>query len=733
MTQQPDDAKQQSESQSPAEEEGEQLVLTSPEEVSTTRDFILWAGVIVLAALTIYAPALHGKFLWDDDRHVEANRNLRDLPGLVNIWTKFGIRGGGTVQYYPLTHTTFWLEYQLTGARPGEINPLVFHITNVVLHAASAILLWLVLRELKVPGAWLAAAIWALHPIQVESVAWISERKNVLAGVFFFGSILAFLLSSFGPRRERPGDFTDRLYWISFALFVCAVLSKTIACSMPAVVLLLVWWKRGRLTSRDFLATAPFFLVGLIMAGVTSWMERTHVGAAGADWNLSIPQRILIAGRAVWFYVTKLIWPTKLTFIYPRWDVQIGQAWQWIFPIAVVAVTAILFALRNRIGRGAIVAWLIFCGTLVPALGFFNVYPMRYSFVADHFQYLAGPALIALIVGAATTLLRRSNATKTAAPYVIAGILLVVLSTLTLMQSRVYADPIALWGDAVRKNPSSPMLNYNYALTLLIQSDELPPEDAAKVVDNSLPYFEQATKLNPQHDRAFVGWGNALVLRGKFEDAIAKFDRASAINPRSLEAMIGRGRALFELGRLDDSLAAYQTALAEAEAQRGTGAVSRIKAATIHQYLGKIFQAKNDLDSAAKHFAEAAAIADDSSIMHYDYGQLLAKTGKKVEAAQQFAEAIRIRPDFLDARIALARLMIEVGNLPGAQNQLVAAARIDSNYPPLMEAAKEFDAKMRERETAATRPSTTQSATQPETQSTQPSTRSAAPQPSTRP
>src|SRR5215213_4941947 len=280
MTQQQPDEKPQQDDHA---DQGEQLVLTSPEDARTPKDFALWGGVILLAALTIYAPALRGELLWDDDRHISLNRNLRDFPGLVNIWTKLGPKSGGTIQYYPLTHTTFWLEYKLSGATPTAINTTVFHITNVVLHVIGAILLWLVLRELKAPGSWVVAAIWALHPLQVESVAWMSERKNVLAGVFFFGSILAYLraaglheeraeptVSAEAPHRhEEPTPVaatplsysslppkTDvlipSLYALSIVLYACALLSKTMSASVPAVLLVLLWWK-GRLTTRHVL------------------------------------------------------------------------------------------------------------------------------------------------------------------------------------------------------------------------------------------------------------------------------------------------------------------------------------------------------------------------------------------------------------------------------------------------------------------------------------------------
>jgi hypothetical protein len=307
----------------------EKLVLASPDAADSPRDFSLWAGVLFLLALTIYSPAMRGEFLWDDDAHVTKNATLRSVDGLRQIWTEMG----ATPQYYPLTHTSYWIEYQLFGKGAGAatLDPLVFHITNILLHALGATLLWFILRRLRVPGAWLAAAVFAVHPVNVESVAWISERKNVLSGAFFFGSILAYLrFEAIGldGLRVRPRDNWN-VYALSLVLFVCALLSKTVVCSMPAVVLLLLWWKRGRLRLADVLPLVPYFVIGIAMAALTSNMERHHVIGehyAIGDWSVTPVQRVLIAGRAVWFYLMKLVLPLELTFTYPRWNVNPADA-----------------------------------------------------------------------------------------------------------------------------------------------------------------------------------------------------------------------------------------------------------------------------------------------------------------------------------------------------------------------------------------------------------------------
>ncbi|HOW19171.1 MAG TPA: O-GlcNAc transferase, partial [Phycisphaerae bacterium] len=338
------------------------------------------AAGLLLLALAVYIPAMRGGFVWDDDDYVTENRTLRSLDGLGRIW--FDIRA--TPQYYPLVFTSFWLEYHLWDSRPGG-----YHVVNILLHGTSAVLLWLVLRRLAVPGAWFAAAVFAVHPVHVESVAWITERKNVLSGVFYLSAALVWLRFA-GldcPRAAEPRRRS--LYAIGLFLFACALLSKSVTASLPAALLLVLWWKRGRIARGDFLPLVPFFALGAVMGLITAWVERHHVGAEGAEWALSAAERCLIAGRALWFYAAKLIWPVRLTFIYPRWPIDSGVWWQYLYPIAAVAAIGLLWGLRRRIGRGPLVAVLFFAITLAPALGFFDVYPMRYSFVADHFQYHA--------------------------------------------------------------------------------------------------------------------------------------------------------------------------------------------------------------------------------------------------------------------------------------------------------------------------------------------------------
>ncbi len=316
---------------------------------------------------------------------------LQSLHGLWRIWFDLP----ATQQYYPLLHSAFWLEHRIWGDAV-----LGYHLTNVLLHTASACLLAMILRRLSVPGAWLAGFVFALHPVCVEAVAWVSEQKSTLSGFFYLASALVYL--HFDRTRRKP------LYFLALGLFVLALMSKTVTATLPAALLVIFWWKRGRLDwRRDVLPLVPWLAAG-VSAGLTAWVEsaRKLIGAQGSRYALTFLQRLLLAGRVPWFYVWKAIWPADLMFIYPHWKIDSGDVSQYFFP-ALLATVAIVLGWLARKTRAPLAVFLFFMGTLFPALGFLNVYPFRYSYVADHFQYLALLGIIIPVVAGLTIMARR--------------------------------------------------------------------------------------------------------------------------------------------------------------------------------------------------------------------------------------------------------------------------------------------------------------------------------------
>ena len=512
---------------------------------------------------------MRGGFIWDDNDYVTDNAALRSIDGLWRIWSE----PGAMPQYYPLTFTTFWLEYRLWG-----LDAAGYHAVNVALHAASAVVLWRVLLFLQVPGAWLAAAVFAVHPVEVESVAWITERKNTLSGTCYLAALLAYLHFAFGGRPRRW-----RFFVVALALFVAALLSKTIAASLPAVLILILWWKRDRLDIASLWPLAPMFALGLAAGLLTAGIERQHVGAVGADWNLSAVDRCLIAGRALWFYAASLAWPHPLIFFYPRWRIDAGSWWQYAFPVAALALMALLYARRRRFGKGPLVAVLAFTVMLAPALGFVDVFPMRYSFVADHFQYLASIAPITLAVAIGHRALQRWSRGVCAA--VGTGVLTLLIG-LTWRQGAIYRDQETLWRDTIAKNPAAWMAHNNLGLLLFAdgRADEamahyraalaMKPDDAfaannlgrslaaAGKMDDAIAEFRRALRAEPRNPEAHNNLGNALAAQGQLQEAAAEYQRALDVRPQYADAHNNLGNVLAMLGRTDDAVAHYRAALA---------------------------------------------------------------------------------------------------------------------------------------------------------------------------
>ena len=494
-----------------------------------------WLFAIILIAVTAlaYSPAWSGKFLWDDNDHITEPR-LRSLDGLVEIWTK----PGATQQYYPLLHSAFWLEHKLWG---DAVLP--YHLVSILLHGISALLVWRILLKLEVPGAWLAAAVFALHPVQVESVAWITELKNTLSGVLFFGAALLYL--KFDQIRGW------KAYALSLGLFLLALMCKTVIAVLPAVLLVVFWWKRGRLSwRRDAGPLIPFFVLGIGAGLLSALLERNLVGAHGDAFDFSFIDRCLIAARAFWFYLFKLLWPANLSFIYPQWKIDPGVWWQYLFPVAALVLLAALWALRHK-SRAPLAALLLFVGILFPVLSFLNIYYFQYSFVADHWQYLACLPVIAVAVGGIRVALSRAQLWDRLPGHLISGVLVLALAALTWRQSHVYTDPETVWRTTLERNPDSFMVHNNFSAYLLEKGQ----------IEDAIAHSSKAVMLRPGYAPANVSLGNALRSNGQLEEAIDSYQKALNIDPRHAPARANLGSALYQKKQFREAIEEFEKAV----------------------------------------------------------------------------------------------------------------------------------------------------------------------------
>jgi tetratricopeptide (TPR) repeat protein len=606
---------------------------------------------IVFGALLVYIPAMRAGFIWDDPDYVINNATLRSFNGLIEMWTQ----PGSLPQWYPLVHTTYWIEYHLWG-----LWPTGYHIDNVLLHIVSALLLWRLLRMLRVPGAWLAAAIFAVHPVQVESVAWITERKNVLSGVFYFLSLITYL--QFDAARDAPvTQRRGRLYYVSLLLFVAALLSKSVVATLPATLLVIFWWKRGTIRWRDIRPLIPFFVIGIGLGLLTAYLEVHKVGARSdkiVELNLSAVQRVLIAGRAVCFYFGKLIVPWPLVFIYPQWK-PIGPAiwWQWLFPIFVVVAILSLVLLRNRIGRGPAAAVMVFCGTLFPALGFLNVYPMRFSYVADHFQYHAAAAMITLL---AALLCRYASQ--------FGRIVLIPLAAITLIRTHDYHDAQTLWYATLRRNPDSWMVHTNLGKVLVERGEQTGDErffiEAAK-------QYEIALGLDPNIHDTHANVATMMARKGDDAGAIAEFERALAIHPYFAPAYYGLGQVYQRQGKLDLGMEMYQKAI-EISPDYPLANYS----------IARILEQQGDTLGAIDHYRKAVAGMPEDADARYNLGTCLLRVRLYPEAVYNLQHAVRIRPDWAQAWTNLGAGQLFSGHPQDAIASFQSALAVSPNFTP---------------------------------------------------
>ncbi|MGA2604836.1 MAG: tetratricopeptide repeat protein [Verrucomicrobiia bacterium] len=631
-----------------------------------------WLLALFLAASTFlaYQPVWHGRPLWDDWRHM-TSPELASLSGLERIWLEPGI----THRFDPLVDTAFWIEKKLWGTAP-----LGYHLISITCHVGAALLLVAVLRRLQIRGAWFAAAIFALHPVHVESVAWISELKNTLSGVVFLGTVLTYL--RFAENR------TPSSYAMAMGLFVAALLGKTTAVVWPIGMLVILWWKRGILSwRRDVLPLIPFVAVALLDGWVALGIERETVGNASGELRFSLAQRLVIAGHACWFYLRKLLWPVGLCPIYPRWQIDHLTGVDGLYPLGFLVLLAALWVQRNR-SRAPLAALLFFVGALSPLLGIFSFSYQRYSFVADHFQYLASLGVITLVASGSVWLQDRWRLFPRSAGIGLCLALLATLATLTRQHSRAFTDSGTFARTTLKRNPDS--WSARDQLGVVLASEGKPAEaidqlhqalranpkyvlahyDLGCVLqsqgrrEEAAQQFREALRRQPNLVRPRYNLGCILASQGKFADAIEEYQEALRREPNASEVRNNLGVALASSGKLDDAIAQFRQAIE-----------LRPDFAEAHVNLGHALANRNQFAEAIQQYDEALRFDPKNASDHYDLATALANSGNLVQATEQFREAARLNPDLPDVHGALAKVLEQQGLRDEAQRESAEGQR----------------------------------------------------------
>ena len=579
---------------------------------------------VVLAAVTLlaYRPAWHGGFLWDDDAYIINNELLTAPNGWQRIWFSLD----SPSQYFPLTYSTFRIEHALWG-----LNTTGYHWVNLVLHVGNALLIWAVLARLGVPGSWLAAAIFALHPVQVESVAWITERKNVLMGFFFLLTLLAWIAFVDG-RTRRPWIF----YSLALILYVLALSAKATACTLPAALFLILWLQKKPITIRRLMQIVPFVVLGIGMGLLAVWWEHFHQGTSRDVFTFLSPiERILVASRAVWFYLSKILWPSNLIFIYPRWNISPSDLLNYIWLLAGIGACLAIYFLRRYVGRSVEVAAAFFVATLGPVLGFIMLFTFLYTFVADHYQYLACIGPIALASAGVVSL---SDKFARYRAVILSAALLVVasLATLTWRQAATYTDIETLWRTTLARNPECWMAHTNLGLVLLQKGK----------IDDSIAQYRSALQMQPDSWDAEYNLGTALLGKAQVDEAILHCERAVRMRPTDPDAQVALGNALFQKGRVDEAIAHYQEAI-----------TAQPEHFLARYTLGHALLEKGDLDGAIEVCRSALLLRPSDVDCQTTLAIALEEKGNPVEAIQHYQKALELAPRAVPTLTNLAWLL----------------------------------------------------------------------------
>jgi protein O-mannosyl-transferase len=614
--------------------------------------------------MVCYAPIWRNGFVWDDDTMLTRNPFVKAPAGLHYIW--FSTR---LPDYFPLTSTSLWVEWRLWG-----MNATGYHVTSLVLHVLSALLVWRVLRRLRIPGAWWAALIFAVHPVNVESVAWIAERKNTLAMLFFLLSLLCYL---------RGGS---KWFWGALLAFLCSLLSKPSAALAPVVLLLCAWWQTGRITRRDLWRSVPFFALSFALGLVTMWFQ--HHRAIGSDVAemRELGARVAGAGWAVWFYLFKALVPLNLCFVYPHWEVNAHAVLSYVPGLALVLLGGAAWHSRRGWGRPVLFALAYFILMLLPVLGFVDIYFHRYSLVADHWQYFAIISPIALVVGGGSSLLGSPGlksvrlAAGAAAVAVVAA-----LGCLSWHQVKAYADAQTLWHDTLAKNPASWMPHNNLGLLYANQGNY---QEAMKEYDTALRIHP-----NPMGDNNF---GSILMEQGRLEEAEAHFRSALRVNPLFPMAYYNLGNLADARGNLAEAVACYQRALelqprypearnnlalvlarqgifAEAQEQLRQALQERPDYADACNNLASLLIEQGKPAEAASWLAQCLELNPDCAAAFYNLGNAQAKMGKTAEAVKDYQRALALKPGLAEPHYKLGNICLKQGNKAEARDHYLAA------------------------------------------------------------
>jgi tetratricopeptide (TPR) repeat protein len=607
--------------------------------------------VIVAVVLGIYGPALNGGWQWDDDLYLTRNPLMVDPARLWKAW----FAPGSFIEYYPISQTVQWMQWQLWHGQT-----LGYHVTNVLLHAAGALLVWRLLARLGLRYAWLGGLLFAVHPAQVESVAWISELKNALSLPPFLLAMCAWIDYE---ERQRPRDYAIALAW-----FVVAMLGKITMAPFAFVMLLYAWWKRGRVGWAEVKAALPFLAVAVVLSALTIKGGETYLTTvipnsqappSGAPEGLAA--RIALSGSSLAFYLRIFLWPVGLLPAYSKWVIDPPAPLLFLPWLVLAAVVIWAWTRRHSWGRHVLLGLGFFRLFLAPFLGLSRVSYMQFTWVMNHFLYLPSIGLIGLAVAGlekAMTLVA-----KEARPGLlgIVGVMMALLAWVSEQDAARYRNAETLWTYAAQRDPTSFAAHTQLGVALQQRGE----------VAGALKQFEQAREIEPDFAYSWVNVGFELMEAGRAAEAAEALRQAVKLAPNYADAHYNLAEALEKNGQTSGAVDEYEQSLRlspqDAEAETNL--------ALALMQLGR-------RDEAATHFARAMAIRPGYAEAQYDWGTALLEAHDAAGAVAHFERALAINPSFVEAHFNLGVALQRLGRMPEAIAQLQAALKLRPGFSP---------------------------------------------------
>ena len=613
----------------------------SPQSLPAASPMTIWLQALGMVALGlwIYLPVLRGDWLWDDDILITDNHLIHDPAGLWKIW----LQPTSLFDYLPLKVTVEWLEWHFWGK-----DTLGYHLLNLALHLTSAFLVWRLLAKFNLRLAWLGGLIFVVHPVQVESVAWISELKNTLSLPPFLLAVCAYIdYENHGRKRD---------YFIALALFLAAMLCKATMVMFPLVILLYAWWRRGRLGRKDLAASAPFFAISLLIGLTTIWFLQQHAMAGQAPNLGSFLSRVACAGLAISFYFAKCLLPIELMPIYPRWELDPPSLAQFVPWPVLGGVVAWLWTKRDTWGRHALLGLGFFLINLLPFAGFTAGSYMIFAWVMDHILYIPLIGLIGLFVAGCEQLRAELPPIACHLGAGVVAILLAMMAWESHGYAAIFVNQEVLWSYALQCNPEAWLAENNLGNALYHKDRK----------DLAFAHYQQSLRIKPDNPEPYYNMGDVLFHAGHPADAAVEYERALQLYPDYVQAHVNLGVTLVSMGKTAEGMDQYQQALRIDP--DNVGALSN---------LGVALTSMGNSSEAEEVLRKALRIDPDYFEAHYNLGNALFQLQRIQEAKDQYEEALKLNPNVGSVHNNLGAVLERLGMILEATSQFEAAVQLD--------------------------------------------------------